>query len=187
MLTKNVLKAATGSLLAGSMLMTAMPASAQHRGDRHHRDRDGISAGEIIAGAVVVGGLAAILSNNGRGDRYYDRYDNRHYDSWDYDYRRSGGSRQAIERCVYAVEGRGGRRDDVDVRRITDVERIRGGYRIEGRVAVDYRGGYRGDRWDRDDRWDRGGGYGRQRYDDRGRFTCIVRYGRVQDVDFRGI
>jgi hypothetical protein len=186
MLTNNVLKAATGSLLAASMLMTAMPASAQYRGDRH-RDRDGISAGEIIAGAVVVGGLAAILSNNGRGDRYYDRVDNRYYNSWDHDYRRGGNSRQAIEQCVYAVEGRGGRRDDVDVRRITDVERIRGGYRVEGRVAVDYRGGYRGDRWDRGERDYRGGGYGRQRYDDRGRFTCIVRYGRVQDVDFRGI
>lgn len=199
MVTKNVLKAATGSLLAGSMLMTAMPASAQYR-DRYHRDRDGISAGEVIAGAVVIGGLAAILSsNNGRyRDGYYgDRYDGRYNNG--YDYRRYGGSRAAIEQCVYAVERRGGRRDDVDVRRITDVERIRGGYRIEGRAAVDYGGGYRGDAYDRDHRWNRddrynyrggdyrgGRGYGRDRYDDRGSFSCTVRYGRVQDVDFRG-
>jgi hypothetical protein len=195
MMTKNALKAATGSLLAGSMLMTAMPASAQYRNHYHH-DRDGISAGEVIAGAVVIGGLAAILSsNNGRyRDGYYgDRYDGRYNDG--YDYRRYGNSRAAIEQCIYAVERRGGRRDDVDVRRITDVQRIRGGYRIQGRVAVDYNGGHRGDAWDRDDRYDRGDryhyhggrGYDRQRYDDRGGFSCTVRYGRIEDVDFRGI
>jgi hypothetical protein len=194
----NKTKAAIGALLAGSMLVTAMPAAAQYRGDRdrYHRDRDGISAGEVIAGAVVIGGLAAILSsNNGRYRDGYDggRYDGRYNDG--YDYRRYGNSRQAIEQCVYAVERRGGRRDDVDVRRITDVERIRGGYRIEGRAAVDYNGGYRGDARDRDHRWDRddrtnnyrgGRGYGRDRYDDRGSFSCTVRNGRVQDVDFRG-
>ena len=109
MATKNVLKAATGSLLAVATLMTAMPASAQHRGDRH-RDRDGISAGEVIAGAVVIGGLAAILSSNNGNyrDGYYgDRYDGRYNNG--YDYRRYGGSRQAIQQCVNAVESRGGR------------------------------------------------------------------------------
>lgn len=189
MATKNVLKAATGSLLAATTLMTAMPASAQNR-DRY-RDRDGISAGEVIAGAVVIGGLAAILSsNNGRyRDGYYgDQYDGRYNNG--YDYRRYGGSRQAIQQCVNAVESRGGRRNDVDVQRITDVSRIRGGYRIEGRVAVDYRGGYNDNRWDRGDRYDRydrGDRYGNQRYDDRGRFSCTVRHGQVYDVDFRGI
>ena len=216
MATKNVLKAATGSLLAVATLMTAMPASAQYRGDRH-RDRDGISAGEVIAGAVVIGGLAAILSSNNGNyrDGYYgDRYDGRYNNG--YDYRRYGGSRQAIQQCVNAVESRGGRRNDVDVQRITDVSRIRGGYRIEGRVAVDYRGGYngggydRGDRYDRDGRWDRNDrdgrydrgdrydrdgrydrddrhGYGNQNFDDRGRFSCTVRNGQVYDVDFRGV
>jgi hypothetical protein len=190
-------KAAIGSLLATSMLATAVPASAQYR-DRH-RDHDGISAGEIIAGAVIVGGLAAILSGGGR-DRH-GRYDGDYYrgGDWDYDWRRYGGSRRAIEQCVSAVERRG-RGDDIDVRRITDVQRIRDGYRVQGRVTVDYRDGRydrwgHDGRWDRDDRWNRGGrwdrddryGYGRQRYDDRGRFNCIVRYGRVRDVDFRGI
>jgi hypothetical protein len=184
-------KAAIGSLLATSMLATAVPASAQYR-DRH-RDHDGISAGEVIAGAVIIGGLAAILSGNSR-DRH-GRYDGDYYRSgnWDYDWRRYGGSRRAIEQCVSAVERRG-RGDDIDVRRITDVQRIRDGYRVQGRVTVDYRGG-RYARWDGDDRWDRSGrwdrddryDYSRQRYDDRGRFTCIVRYGRVRDVDFRGI
>ena len=189
-------KAAMGSLLAGSILLTAMPAAAQYRGhdryDRYDRRGDGISAGEVIAGAVVLGGLAAILSSdNDRrwGDRYYDRGGDRYQDGYHggYDWQRSGNSRTAIERCVRAVERRGGRRDDIDVTRITDVDRIRGGYRIEGRVAVDYRDSWRdrdgrGGRWDRGGRWNNGGGY-----DDRGSFACTVRYGRVDDVRLRGI
>ena len=190
-------KAAMGSLLAGSILLTAMPAAAQHRGgpdryDRYDRRGDGISAGEVIAGAVVLGGLAAILSSdNDRrwGDRYYDRRGDRYQDGYHggYDWHRGGGARGAVERCVNAVERRGGRRDDIDVTRITDVDRIRGGYRIEGRVAVDYRDSWRdrdgrGGRWDRGGRWNNGGGY-----DDRGSFACTVRYGRVDDVRLRGI
>lgn len=187
-------RAAMAMLLAGSILATAIPAGAQYYGGRHRDRHDGISAGDVIAGAIVIGGLAAILSSGNRGrDRDYDR----NYDG--YDWNRNGGSREAIERCVAAVERRGGRRDDVDVRRITDIDRIRGGYRINGTVAVDYRGDWRdGDRYDNryDNRdgynrgWDNGdrGRYDdRRRYDDRGRFTCTVRYGRVEDVDFRGI
>ena len=191
-------KAAMGSLLAGSILLTAVPAAAQYRGghDRYDRRHDGISAGEVIAGAVVLGGLAAILSSdNDRryGDRYYDRGYDRYQDGYHggYDWQRTGGSRAAIERCVNAVERRGGRRDDIDVTRITDVDRIRGGYRIEGRVAVDYRDGWRDrDRWDRDGRggrWDRGGRWNNNGYDDRGSFACTVRWGRVDNVNLRGI
>ena len=197
-------KAAIGSLLAASMLVTAMPASAQYRdGGRYDRNRDGISAGEVIAGAVVIGGLAAILSSsNGRYRDGYDgdRYDGRSNDG--YDYRRQGNSRQAIERCVSAVERGGSRRTDVDVTRITDVDRIRGGYRVEGRLAVDYanRGrGYEGRGYDdrgrgyesRDrgyeGRGNEGRGYSRGGYDDRGSFTCTVAYGRVQDINVRGV
>jgi hypothetical protein len=188
------LKALTGAFLATAMTAGAVaPASAQWRGDRYDRyDRrhDGISAGEVIAGAVIIGGLAAILSSGnrdrGRYDRYdrydrgYDRYNDRRYDDRrDYDWQRYGGSRSAIDRCVRAVEQRGGRRDDVDVTRITYVDRIRDGYRINGDVAVDYRGGYRGDQYDR--------GYNRRGYDDRGSFSCTVRYGQIDDLRVRGI
>ncbi|MCC7395425.1 MAG: hypothetical protein IT553_11325 [Sphingomonadaceae bacterium] len=187
------LRAASAAVLAGSMVLTAMPASAQRY--ERHRDRyhDGISAGEVIAGAVIIGGLAAILSGGGRdrNDRRYDprygNYDNRYdgyYDGYNWD--SYGGSREAIQRCVRAVERRGGYGADTDVRRITDIDRIRGGYRVQGNVAVDYRRGYRNDWRDRDGRYGRDWD-GRQRYDDRGRFTCTVRYGRVQDVDFRGL
>ncbi|MEQ1509839.1 MAG: hypothetical protein ABL909_05485 [Sphingopyxis sp.] len=209
-------RAAMVVLLAGSTLATAIPANAQYYGrrdhDRHGR-HDGISAGDVIAGAIVIGGLAAILSSGGNRDRnrdrnYDPRYDRGHDNRYDgYDWDRNGGSREAIERCVAAVERRSGRGNDVDVQRITNIDRIRGGYQIAGNVAVDYRG--RGGDWrdrdrygerDRDgygrgyDRdYDRDGnnrGWGRgdrHRYDDRGRFTCTVRYGRVEDVDFRGL
>lgn len=175
-------KAAFGTLLAGTLLATAMPATAQIRG-HHGRHHDGISAGEVIAGAIVIGGLAAILSSGGgRNDRYDrdPRYD-RNYDG--YDWNRFGGSREAIQRCVSAVERRGGRYTDIDVRRITDVDRIRNGYRIEGQVSVDHGRGYRGNsRYD-----DRRGVNDRDRWDDRGRFTCTVRQGRVDDLRVRGI
>ena len=187
------IKATTGALLASALLLTATaPAAAQYRGgydryDRYDRRHDGISAGEVIAGAVIIGGLAAILSSGNNRDRYGDRYDGRYdrgydnrYNGNSYDWRRSGGSRAAIQRCISAVERRGGRRDDVDVTRITDVDRLRDGYRIEGYVAVDYRGGYRGD-------WRDGRDYNRGGYDDRGSFSCTVRYGEVEDVRFRGV
>jgi hypothetical protein len=205
-------KAAMGALLAGSMLMTAMPASAQYRGDRRHHD-DRIDAGDVIAGAIVIGGLAAILSSGNNRDR---RYDDRGYDPrYDRDYRGGGyqggydpradrdyggydrngyggewrrtGSRQAVEQCVYAAEQRagyyGGR---ADVRQITDVQRVRGGYQVTGTLAVDDRYG-RYDRYDRRGGYDRGDRYDRIGYDDRGRFSCTVRYGQVQDVRVRGL
>ncbi|MFM6852594.1 MAG: hypothetical protein ACKOUM_00755 [Sphingopyxis sp.] len=199
-------KTVVGALLAGSMLLTAIPATAQNRGghDRYDRRHDGISAGEVIAGAVVIGGLAAILSSGNGSDRGYDNrgYGNRGYDDrydradyrgdYDRDWQRTGGSRGAIQNCVNAVERQGGRRDDINVTRITNVERTRSGYRIDGRVAVDYRNnGYAHGRDAYRDDDGRGRGYGRgynhADVDDRGSFTCSVRYGRVDDVRLRGI
>ncbi len=168
----NLTKAAIGAATAGAMLMSVAPASAR---DRY--DRDGISAGEVIAGAVVLGGLAAILSS-GNDDRY-DRYDNRgrgRYNDprygYGYDYNRYGNSRSAVNQCVSAVE-RGSRRyGNTDVTQVTSIDRKRDGYKIKGRVVV--RDGYRG----------RGE---RNAYYDRGKFSCDVRYGRVQDIKFSGL
>ena len=169
-LTKAAIGAATGAMLIG-----ATPAMARDR------DRDGIGAGEIIAGAVVLGGLAAILSS-GDNDRY-DRYDrNSRYDSrgryddarygYGYDYNRYGDSRSAVSQCVNSVE-RGSRRyGRTDVTEVTSIDRKREGYRVKGRVVVN--DGYRG-------RWGRGGSY------DKGKFTCEIRYGRVQDIRFSGL
>ncbi|WP_428630856.1 hypothetical protein [Sphingopyxis sp.] len=172
----NLTKAAIGAATAGAMLMSAAPAAAR---DRY--DRDGISAGEVIAGAVVLGGLAAILSsgNNDRYDRYDDRYDDRgrgRYDDarygYGYDYNRYGNSRSAVNQCVGAVE-RGSRRyGNTDVTQVTSIDRKRDGYRVKGRVVV--RDGYRG----------RGG---RNGYYDQGKFSCDIKYGRVNDIKFSGL
>ena len=169
----NLTKAAIGAATAGAMLMSAAPAAAR---DRY--DRDGIGAGEIIAGAVVLGGLAAILSSgdNDRYDRYDDRYRGR-YDNdarygYGYVYNRYGNSRSAVSQCVDSVE-RGSRRyGRTDVTEVTSIDRKRDGYRVKGRVIV--RDGYGG-------RWGRGGSY------DKGKFTCEIRYGRVQDIRFSGL
>ena len=187
---------AMGLAALGMIVSGATPAMAQSR--YYDRDRDGIGAGEIIAGAVVLGGLAAILtSNNDRdryddryygdrryGDRYDDRYGNRYDDRNGYDWRRNGGSRQAVSQCVAAVERGRSRYGRIDVTEVRDIERRRDGYRVEGRVVA--QDSYNG-RWDRDDRYGR---YGRDdrygRYDD-GKFTCTVRYGRVDQVRVTGL
>ncbi|MBE1527514.1 hypothetical protein GGC65_001970 [Sphingopyxis sp. OAS728] len=174
----NLTKAAIGAATAGAMLIGATPAMARDR------DGDGIGAGEIIAGAVVLGGLAAILSSSdndrydryGRDGRYDDRYRGR-YDNdarygYGYDYGRYGNSRSAVSQCVNAVE-RGSRRyGRTDVTEVTSIDRKRDGYRVKGRVIVN--DGWRG-------RWGRGGSY------DKGKFTCDIRYGRVDDIRFSGL
>lgn len=168
----NLTKAAIGAATAGAMLMSAAPAAAR---DRY--DRDGIGAGEIIAGAVVLGGLAAILSS-GNNDRYDNRgYDNRNSGRYDdgrygYDYNRYGNSRSAVSQCVGAVQRGSSRYGRTDVTEVTSIDRKRDGYKVKGRVVV--RDGYGG-------RWGRGGSY------DKGKFTCDIRYGRVQDVRFSGL
>jgi hypothetical protein len=176
-------KAAIGAATAGAILLGSTPALARDR----DRDGDGIGAGEIIAGAVVLGGLAAILSS-GDNDRYDrgDRYDGRYqgdyrgggrYDNdarygYGYDYNRYGNSRSAVNQCVRAVE-RGSRRyGNTDVTQVTSIDRKRDGYKVKGRVVV--RDGYGG-------RWGRGGYY------DQGKFSCDIRYGRVQDIKFSGL
>jgi hypothetical protein len=176
--TRIILAAAT----AASALAMATPADARH----YHRGHDRIDAGDVIAGALIIGGIAAIASaasNNGYDDRYRDGP--RQYDDGYGWYRGGYGSRAAVEQCVRAATRQAYRYGGwARVTDITRIDRIRGGYEIRGRIVVQdrgWRGSYRGG-WDRGYYFDRyGDGY------DRGRFSCITRYGSVRDVDLRGL
>lgn len=167
MAIKPLSKTAIGAAAAGALMISAAPAQARDR------DHNGISAGEVIAGAVVIGGLAAILSSNSN-DRYDSRYDNYRADRYDNanygnDYNRQGNSRSAVNQCVRAVQQRASRYGRADVTQVTSVDRKRRGYKVKGHLVV--QNGYRG----------RGGSY------DNGKFSCVVDYGRVQDIKLSGL
>lgn len=183
---KTFSKALVGTVAAGAMAMaSASPATARDRND------DGIDAGDVIAGALIIGGIAAVAAaaSRNRGYDYRDgnyRYDDRYNDRYGYAYDRAGGSRQAVEQCVRAAERNasrysyGGRAKVTDIR---DIDRKRDGYKVEGRIAVNTRSGD----------WRRGWGNDYRGYNNRysgydsGRFECRVRYGRVVDLDYKGI
>jgi len=192
-LSKALAKGTIATVAAGAMALTsASPALAR---DRHDRN-DGIDVGDVIAGALIIGGIAAVASaaSRDRGYRYDDdRYRGRNggYDGGYYD--RGGNPRSAVEQCVYAAERAASRSSYGGRAKVTDIRSIdhkRHGFRVKGRIAVnasgrDWRRGDRnyGNGWDNDYRgWnDRYRGY------DAGSFTCDVRYGRVVDIDFKGI
>jgi hypothetical protein len=118
--------------------------------------------GAATVGAMMIGAAPATAR---------DRYDGPRHG---YDYGRQGNSRAAVNQCVAAVERSGHRYGRANVTQVTNVDRKRDGYRIKGRVAV--RDSYR----DRD-RWGRDGAYRN------GKFTCDIRYGRVQNVKLSGL
>lgn len=187
-------KALAGTVAAGAMAVSSVaPAVA--------RDNDGIGAGEVIAGALIIGGIAAIAASVGNDDRDY-RYDragyggDRRYGDRDWDRRSVGRGgqtwRSAVAKCVNAAEARAerftyGRADVTDIR---DVRETRHGYEVKGRIAVKSgRSGWRsgdamhGRGWDGDYR----GWNASHRGYDSGKFSCRVEYGRVVDVDLRGL
>jgi hypothetical protein len=171
-------------LLAGAAtLAVSAPVQARY-GDYYGRDR--IDAGDIIAGALVIGGIAAIASAASDGDRYYrgDRsYRGRGYSGYD-SYDRGYNSRGAVEQCVRAAQREASRYGWARVTDVTRIDRVRGGYEVRGRLVVEdrrYRGGY-GRGYDR--------GYYYDRYNDgydKGRFSCVTRYGSVDDVNLSGL
>jgi hypothetical protein len=163
---------------AASLIATA-PLEARNRDYRY--DRDGIDAGDIIAGALIIGGIAAIASAGSSRQRYGwdDRYGrNRDYGYDDgYDWRRYG-SRQAVDQCVRAAQRDAGRYGWARITDVTSIDRVRGGYEVRGRLVVETRG--RG--------YDRGYYYDRYDQDyDKGRFTCVTRYGRIDDLRVSGL
>jgi hypothetical protein len=172
-------KAVIGAAVMASMAMSAVPASAQSR----DYQRDGISAGEVIAGVVVLGGLAAILSSgNDRDGRYdNDRYRNDARYGYGYDTGRYGDSRAAVNQCARAVEQDARRYGNVKVTQVTKIDRKRDGYQLRGEVVANQGRDRNWNNRDRGNRWN-----GRDRYDT-GKFSCEVKYGRVQNVKVSGL
>jgi hypothetical protein len=189
------------ALTAVSTAALLVSTAADARSTWGHRDRDNIDAGDVIAGALIIGGIAAIASassngsryddgRNYRGDGYRERgyrgdgYRDRGYDD-DYGYNRGGyGSRTAVDQCVRAAQRQAGRYGWARVTDVTQINRVRGGYEVRGRLVVEqrgYNGGYRGgDRYG--NRYDRyNDGY------DKGRFSCVARYGGVEYVNLSGL
>ncbi len=172
---------------AAATMVAATPADARDRS--WGRGHDGIDAGDVIAGALIIGGIAAIASAGSRNDRGYDRYDDRRYGrNYDrgYGYNDGGNgyynngynSRRAVDQCVQAARRDAGRYGWARVTDVTSIDRVRGGYVVRGRLVVETRG--RG--------YDRG--YHYDRYNDgydKGRFSCVTRYGAVEDVNLAGL
>ena len=159
--------------------------------------------GDVVAGALIIGGIAAVASavsdNDYRGGGYRDRYRDRDRDrSYGDGYGSDGNgyysngynSRQAVDQCVRAAKRAAGGNGWARVTDVTSINRIRGGYEVRGRVVVEDRGygrGYRQSDWrGNDDRY----GYRYDRYNDgydKGRFSCVTRYGNVEDVNLSGL
>jgi hypothetical protein len=184
----------TALLAAGAAtLIASTPAMAR---DGRWGRGDGIDAGDVIAGALIIGGIAAIAtaaSSNDRNGRNYGRsgrYDDygRGYDDSYRDNRNGYGSRTAVDQCVRAAQRYGWAR----VTDVSSINRVRGGYEIRGRLVVEDRGNDRGQRYGRgyDRGYGRDRGYNYDRYDDgydKGRFTCVTRYDRIDDLRVSGL
>lgn len=169
-----------GKTLMGATAATALAVAAP----AHASDNDGIDGGDILAGVLVLGGLAAVIAAASDDDDRYERdtrYDRRYDGPYARDYRGQYGGharmrpRRAVNRCARAAVDRASRYGRAHVTEITEVDRRRDGYRVRGRLVV--ADGYRGGR-----RWN--AGYGEV---DRGRFSCRIRYGRIDRLRVRGL
>ncbi len=172
-------------MLTATAFVATAPLDARDRGYGGYDRHDGISAGDVIAGALIIGGIAAIASagsNDNRYGDYRDRDEYRRYGrSFDGDY--GYGSRRAVDQCVNAARRDASRTGWARVTDITSIDRIGGGYEIRGRLVVQTRGSGNWGRW-------RDYGYDYDRYDDgydKGRFTCVTRYGGVDDLRLKGL
>jgi hypothetical protein len=170
------LRSVTAGLMATAMLATsAAPAMAQgypggygygrpsYGGQydryRHRRHRD--DTGAIVAGVIGVGILAAILASASKSSsRTNGGYDNRAEN-------RAGNIRTedaAADACAVAAEQQFGQ--NARTRSIDAVDRVSDGFNVRGMVEVSAQ---------------RSNSNGDQRS-----FSCSVRYGEVQRVDFGG-
>ena len=137
-----------------------------------------------MAGIMAIGAMTALTAapaaardNDRRGSDY--RHDTSRYGSYgESRHGRGVDSRQAVRMCVRAVENDArrhtyGRADVTDVRKVKETRR---GYEVRGRIAVNARDMHRRAGWNSGQR-----GY------DSGSFSCTVEYGRIADIDYKGI
>lgn len=174
------LRSVTAGAVATAMLATsAAPAMAQgypgsygsygrptygqgYNNNRYRGHRD--NTGAIVAGVVGVGILAAILASASKSSQNQNRssgYYNNGYSSNGYGSIRS--DNDAADACAAAAERQGG--GNARTRSIDAVDQVGGGFDVRGTVSVSSSG-----------------------YDDndaRG-FSCTVRQGSVQRIDFGG-
>ncbi|ASK88167.1 hypothetical protein [Sphingorhabdus sp. SMR4y] len=161
-------KALVGTAAAAAMAVSATPAMAKDGRS------GGPSAGEVIAGVAIIGAIAAIASSSNKDRRYHDtdyrgdRYGNDRYANNRY---RHINERQAVNRCVRAAENGATYRGRASVTDIRDVDRTRYGYRVKGKILVEQNRGR----------------YQRNRYTDKGKFTCYIEGNRVSDVQYSGL
>jgi hypothetical protein len=167
------LRKLTATAVAGALLATsATPALARPGwgapggwGGGHRRwghRGDGIDAGDVILGAIILGGIAAVASAASSSNR-----DRTSKGDWGGGWSRDEGTEDAaVDSCARAAEREGARYgQDARVEDITSVARQDGGWRVYGVVSADR-------------------GNGNDRYGDKSRFSCTVRYGQVEDVRF---
>jgi hypothetical protein len=133
--------------------------------------------------ATLAASAPAAAHFRGSGERGFDPREQRIYDN-DYD-QRGYGEREAIGQCIRAAQHEARRFGNARVTEVSDIDDIGRGFEIRGKVVADSRDYNR-----------RGyGGYGRYGYGNdryrgdynRGRFTCTVRYGRVEDIRISGL
>ena len=184
------LRSVTAGLLATAMLATSVtPAVAQGYGDygygrpgynqnynryRHHR-RHQDNSGAVVAGVIGVGILAAIIasaaSKKNQQQRQYGYQNGYGQNGYPQNGYATGAGNirtddAAADACATAAERQFG--GEARVRSIDGVDRVSDGFNVRGTVASGYGA--------------RDGG----REGDSRSFSCSVRYGDVQRIDFGG-
>lgn len=149
--------------LATPALASAQAALSEATYDRKEMEHIGRRVGELLAGAMSAGQAAVQGAKRGwyesGGAAYYDPDAEPDY-SDDYGY---GAAGQAVRQCVDAARYSADADGRARISDIDDIDTIDGGYRVRGSLDVD---GYR---------------------QDRGRFDCRVRYGRIDRLRITGL
>jgi hypothetical protein len=158
----------TGSAVAIALLATSVtPAYAGWGGGgwghgRHHDDH--IDAGDVIAGIFIIGAIAAIAGGSKKRNRDRGYPQDQGNDGLERGATQNRGKiaseNEAVDACANAVESRMG--NTASVRDISEVKADSDGWDVEG--TVEKRSGWR------------------DRSAQNEKFTCSVRFGRVEHV-----